>query len=368
MIMRMDKKMKIKLSIIALVPVVIIINLVTARVPKFIENYYSTGINKPIRQLLSLSTGILPVSLAELLMIALWMVPIAMVVVLLIKIKKGGFLKQLLNIGVYLSALYVLFMILWGFNYNRLSFDKIAGLELEKSSKEQLYNLCESLIERANDLRGQVKENSQGVMTIEGGHKDVFKRAAEGFYKAAETYPALGGRYGSPKAVLLSEPMSYTGITGIYMPYTGEPNVNVNIRDFMLPCTTTHEMAHQRGFAREDEANYIAYLTCTAHPDADFKYSGVMLALINSMNALAKSDYDAFKTLAGRYSEGVKRDLIDNREFWTKYEGKIEKVANNVNNTYLKSNGQEDGVESYGRMVDLLLAEYKITHKGLLHK
>ena len=357
--MKIKRKDRIKLVMIALVPLVIILNVITERTPRFIENYYSKGINKPVRQMLSLFAGIFPVSVAELLVISLLGVLLAMVMVLLIKIKKGGFLKQLLNIAAYLSCLYILFMLLWGFNYNRLPFDKIAGLTLEGSSKEELYMLCESLIERANSLRGQLKENSEGVMMIEGGYKDVFKRSPEGFYKAAEIYPALSGRYGSPKVVLLSEPMSYTGITGIYMPYTGEPNVNVNIRDFMLPCTTTHEMAHQRGFAREDEANYIAYLTCTAHPDADFKYSGVMLALVNSMNALAKADYDGFRKLAATYSQSVRRDLLDQREFWAKYEGKVEKIANNVNNTYLKSNGQKDGVESYGRMVDLLLAEFK---------
>lgn len=153
--------------------------------------------------------------------------------------------------------------------------------------------------------------------------------------------------------------MSYTGITGIYIPYTGEANVNINSTDFMLPSTVAHEMAHQRGFAREDEANYIAYLTCSMHPDRDFQYSGVMLALIYSMNALAENDIEAYKVLRSKYSEGVKNDLRYDAEFWAKYEGKTQEISNNVNNTYLKSNGQKDGVQSYGRMVDLLIAEYK---------
>lgn len=362
--MSFDKKTKIKVGVIGTVPVLILLNIISKNTPAIVEKVYSTGVDKPIRQFLSLVAGIIPISIAELLMITLWAILFVMIILLLIKIKKGGFLKQLLNIAVYLSSLYILFMLLWGLNYNRLPFDKIAGLKLQKSSKKELYELCSSLIDRANKLRDEVKENSKGVMTIEGGYKDVFKRAPDGYSKAAVAYPELGGKYGSPKAVLLSVPMSYTGITGIYMPYTGEPNVNVNIRDFMLPCTTTHEMAHQRGFAREDEANFIAYLACAAHPDNDFKYSGVMLALIHSMNALAGADYNGFKELASKYSAGVKRDLIDNREFWTQYEGQIEKISNSVNNTYLKSNGQKDGVESYGRMVDLLLAEYKSTREG----
>lgn len=359
----MKREIRIKFGIIALVPIVAILNTILKRNQEFVEKYYSTGVDKPIRQILSFITSIYPFSFAELLVTSLIAVLITLVVYLIIKIRKGGFLDQFLNILTYLSVLYILFMFFWGFNYNRLSFDKIAGLTIEKSSKEQLYSLCNDLIHRANMLREKVNENSEGVMITHGDYKSVFKRAHMGYDRAAEIYPELGGKYGPPKKILLSELMSYTGITGIYMPYTGEPNVNINTTDMMLPSTAAHEMAHQRGFAREDEANYIAYITCTMHPDVDYQYSGVMLGLVYSMNALASSDIDGYKILRNKYSLGVKRDLQYERDFWERYEGKVEQISNNVNNTYLKSNGQQDGVQSYGRMVDLLLAEYKKRNK-----
>jgi hypothetical protein len=348
-----------KAVVILLTPIIFLMNIITKRYPEFIERYYSTSANKGIRQLLSFITSPFPTSLAEFLAPFLLIVLVVSVIVLIIKIKKGGFIKQLVNVLAYASTLYILFMLLWGFNYNRSSFDKIAGLKLEKSNKQELYALCESLIDRANALRVKVDENSQGVMTISGGYRDVFERAYKGYDAASRLYPELSGKYGAPKKILLSEKMSYTGITGIYMPYTGEANVNVNMTDYMLPCTAAHEMAHQRGFAREDEANYIAYIACTMHPDVDFQYSGVMLAVVYSMNALAESDMNMYKQLAVKYSPGVRKDLVNDADFWQKYKGKVEEVANNVNNTYLKSNGQQDGVQSYGRMVDLLLAEHK---------
>lgn len=355
----MKNNLRIKLTIILLSPIIFLLNLITKRYPEFIEKYYSNTADKGIRQLLSFITSPFPTSAAEFLVPFLLLILIINVVVLIIKIKKGGFTNQLINLLAYASALYVLFMVFWGFNYNRLSFDKISGLKIEKSSKQELYGLCESLIDRANVLRTEVDKNSQGVMTLPGGYKDVFKRAYKGYDSASKLYPELGGKYGPPKRILLSEKMSYTGITGIYMPYTGEANVNINMTDYMLPCTAAHEMAHQRGFAREDEANYIAYVTCTMHPDADFQYSGVMLGVIYSMNALADTDMEMYKQLVKKYSPGVRRDLVNDNEFWKKYKGKVEETANKVNNTYLKSNGQQDGVQSYGRMVDLLLAEYK---------
>lgn len=352
-------KTKIKLVLIISTPIIMLINIILSDFPGAVEKYYSNTSDKIIRQGLSFLTSFFPTSFAEILVPALLLFLFYLIIKALVSLKKGGFLNQLINILSYASALYILFMLLWGFNYNRYSFDKIAGLKIEKSSEQQLYKLCEELINNANTLRKEVNENPEGIMIIAGGYKDVFKREQLGYDRAAKLYPELRGSYGPPKRILLSVPMSYTGITGIYMPYTGEANVNINETDFMLPCTVAHEMAHQRGFAREDEANYIAYKVCTMHPDADFRYSGTMLALIYSMNAMADVNYDDFEKLANEYSQGVRRDMVNDSKHWEKYKGKAEKVANNINNTYLKTNGQKDGIESYGRMVDLLLAEYR---------
>jgi hypothetical protein len=355
----MIKIVKIKIFIIMLVPVIIILNEIVKSYPKLIESYYSNSMDKFLRQVLSNITGVFPFSVAEFLVLALIIIFVILLIIFVIKIISGEAINHFINISVYISILYILFMLLWGLNYDRLSFDKITGLKIEKSSKEQLIGLCKELINKTNTLRSSVQENSNGIMIVQGGVKSVLLRATKGYDKASKVYEELGGKYGPPKAIFFSNLMSYTGITGIYMPYTGEANVNVSIPDFMLPFTTAHEMAHQRGFAREDEANYIAYVVCSMHPDVDFKYSGAMLALINSMNALYSVDTKSYKLLYSQYSEGVKKDLDYNTEFWLKYRGKVERITNKVNDSYLKSNGQNDGVESYGRMVDLLLAEYK---------
>lgn len=355
----MKRIFKLKIGVIIFALFTMVLNLILKHYPKFVDRAYSTSINKAIRQLLSIITGVLPFSLAEILVPMLLLILIGLFITLVMKIKSGEFLNHFLTIAAYASLLYILFMFLWGFNYNRLPLNQIMGLELKKASKSELSELCDNLIKKANNLRAVVQEDSEGVMEIIGGYKNIFNRAQKGYDSASEVYMEFGGKYGLPKAILLSKVMSYTGITGIYMPYTGEANVNINETDMMLPATVLHEMAHQRGFAREDEANYIAYLSCSMHPDVDFQYSGVMLALTYSMNALARKDMEAYIKLAKTYSEGVRRDLRYYSNFWKQYEGKVEEVSNKINNNYLKSNGQEDGVESYGRMVDLLIAEYK---------
>ena len=365
-IILLKKNILNKLILTMRLPACILLTALAARLPLWVETVYSQRIFFVTNQLLSLITGIFPFSLAEILVtttIIIILVSFIRFCIRLLKLKEKRiqavvhfFFKSL----VLISVIYIGFVFLWGLNYYRLSFANLAGLEVRQSSIGELEGLCRLLIERANNLRDRAQENSNGVMELRNGRDNAFKTAAAGFKNAAEYFPQLGGNYGRPKKVLLSELMSYAGITGVYFPFTGEANVNNTIPDYILPSTITHEMAHQRGFAREDEANYIAYVACKLHPNPDFQYSGTLLALTYSMNTLRRYDPDLAAVLREEYSEAVKRDLSDWSRFWQQYEGPIEEISEKVNDTYLKANRQKDGVYSYDRMVSLLLAEYRL--------
>lgn len=357
------KRLKLKIILILLLPLGMFLTFIAAHNHILIEHIYSMGFYRIIGQLLSIITGVIPISLGEILVISAVFSAAAYVIYILFSIIRhpkdflSVLLNGILNIAAAISITYFVFILIWGLNYQRLSFAEITHMDVRPASVSELSDLCSDLIDRANTLRAGQYEDKAGVMTVKGSVSDVFKRAPLGYKKAAALYPALDGTYGKPKSVLFSVAMSYTGISGIYFPFTGEANVNTAQTDSMLPCTASHEMAHQRGFAREDEANYIAYLTCKLHPDADFQYSGTLLALIYAMNSLNEHDPEKYIQLSEGYSLGVLNDLnaIDN--FWKQYEGPVEKVQTRINNTYLKANLQKEGVYSYGRMVDLLLAE-----------
>ena len=59
-----------------------------------------------------------------------------------------------------------------------------------------------------------------------------------------------------------------------------------------------------------------------------------------------------------KISVDEKEEFQENNEYWDQYEGKVAEVSNQVNDTYLKLNDQKDGVQSYGRVVDLMLAMF----------
>lgn len=338
------------------------------RFSQFIETYYSTAIYYLTIRPYSLLTGVFPFSLAEVIVV----VTAVFVFFTLLR----GLVTLFRNPAVFVSSipakvlrlvrpaavLLLLFNLMWGLNYSRLTFAQISGLPVEPASVSELAGLARRLTHRANDLRELTNEDDRGVMTLPAGVRDMFNRAYLGYEKAAQIYPELGGRHGRPKGVFLSRYWSYTGIGGVYFPFTAEANVNIDMPHFMLPSAATHEMAHQRGFAREDEANYIAYLTSILHPDPDFQYSGVILALIYAMNQLHRCDTEIWREIRDEFSAGVRRDLQEWREYRERYEGVVNQISNNVNDAYLRANRQGDGVHSYGRMVDLLLAEFRLAN------
>lgn len=350
---------------ILLLPLGIILSQMSRMFPNFIENYYSSFLYKIIASSLSAITGFLPFSLAELIIISFstfifWYILKTIIIIFKSKNKRLEILKNfVLNILAIAGVIYFSFQILWGFNYQRLTLDKVFQLNVRKSSSKELGDLCEILVTNSNTIREKVIENQNGVMEIPYNKNYILKTAQLGYNSASLKYPKLKGNYGTPKGILLSIPMCYTGITGFYFPFTNEANINMEEPDSFLPFTTAHEMAHQRGFAKEDEANYIAYIACINHPDITFQYSGTLSALSYSFSALQKSDPQKYSELILTCSIGVLNDLKYNQEFWTRYSGPIEKINDKINDTYLKSQNQQSGTKSYGAMVDLLLAQYR---------
>jgi len=224
--------------------------------------------------------------------------------------------------------------------------------------------MTEDLLEKTIILGDELQENEAGVIMLIGGKEGAFSRASKGYQRASEHIPAFRKVYGRPKPLLFSSVIAYTHIWGIYSPFTGEPNINTKIPEPMIPSTLMHEFAHQLGFAREDEANYISYLACSFHPDADCRYSGSLHALNYSMNAVYSQDKDAWRNLYNKLSDGIKRDLAENAKYYAAYEGPVREITSKTNDVYLKANNQEDGEQSYGRMVDLLLAQYRYEKKS----
>ncbi|HOV26272.1 MAG TPA: DUF3810 domain-containing protein [Pseudobacteroides sp.] len=354
-----------KIILIMLIPLGAVLFYGTAYTPDLIEKYYSNLVGKKFIEILSTVTGIIPFSIMEFLEIGLVLYILYNIVMLIYRlITKKGKRKQVAAMFfkkafVIISVIYIVFIAGWALNYNRYPFSKIASYDTTSVNINELVDVCDNLITKANELRLKVKENDDGVMILEKGKKNALDNAYIGYEILAQTYPELKGRYGKPKGMLFSKFMSMQGLGGMYCPFTGEANINMDMPDSSIPFVICHEMAHQRGFAREDEANFVGYLASQENPDVEFKYSGTVSALNYAMNALYKRDREKFNALREKFGDGLNRDLKARNIYWSSYEGIVNKVSDAANDAYLKVNRQKDGTESYGRMVDLLIFHYR---------
>ncbi|MCI8514276.1 MAG: DUF3810 domain-containing protein [Lachnospiraceae bacterium] len=257
----------------------------------------------------------------------------------------------------FLSGLLLfIYTLTCGINYHRTPFSTIAGFKIQKSRAEELTALCSSLAEELRNVSPQVTRDENGCLVLS---ENAPALAAQAMENLGNDYPCLSGYYPKPKLLLISEVLSYQHLSGVYSPFTVEANVNGDMTPYNLPATMCHELSHLKGFMREDEANFIAYLACLASDDAAFRYSGLLFAYIYASNALYEEDPQAWQRIRDTLNEGILADLAANNAFWDRYEGKISELSGTVNDTYLKLNAQTDGIKSYGRMVDLLLAEYR---------
>lgn len=353
--------------IILLFPLSLMIIILAKQSSFFAEEIFSKRIYRVISVVISRITGIFPFSVAEILLL---LMPIGLTVLMiffilhLIKEKGRRKLiigKAIINTLCAFSIIYFLYVIACQVNYYRYPFKYYSNLQVQESSEEELFALCMSLAERTNSLRLQTTaEDELGVFQLSMSIDELGKEMVKAYQKAAKEYSILSGWYPQPKPILFSNMMSRMELTGIYVPFTVEANVNVAVPDYSIPSTMGHEMAHQRGFMREDEANYIAYLVSTNSDHVDLQYSGLMQALIIAGNALYDKNADLYREVAATYSNELRLDLNANSMYWRQFENQvISNTVERINNTYLMMNDQEDGVQSYGRMVDLLLAEYR---------
>ena len=334
--------------------------------PDTLESVYARGFYPVVTGAWSRLTGLLPVSLMELLL---------MLLVLLFPFSIHFWIRAIRNapsgtewktawrpVGsllILLSVWYAISVPLWNLHYSRHSFSTLSGLSVAPATVSELQNVALQMVQDVNTARELVAEDESGVMMLSRDIGETFNMTSSGYDVLTNRFSFLGGRYGPPKPVMLSRLMSYTRIIGLYTVTTAEANVDVHMPDAEIPFTALHELAHLRGIAPEDEANAVAWFASRVHPDPDHRYSGALQAYLYVSNALQKTDPDAWQQVRSTLSPAVERDLRAQSAYWQQYDSVVDKVAQKANDVWLKSNGQSDGVQSYGRMVDLILAEYR---------
>lgn len=328
--------------------------------PEFVETYYSNGLYPIISSFFRIIFGWIPFSVGDLL-IFYFIYRAMRFVYRLFKTKFKNFVAKLLQVTAFCSLLYFFFYIFWGLNYYREPLAKNLGLQQSTYSTEQLITLSERMISQLNNIHLEIANNDSLKITVPYTQKEMYAMAVDGYDNLSKTYPQLSYSFHSVKSSLMSLLQTYNGTSGYLNPLSGEAQVNSRIPKTGYPTTTCHEMAHQIGFAAENEANFIGFLAAIHNNDIYFKYAGYRMATRYVIFEIYKRDKEKYKEILKTIHRGVRLDFQESSDFWLSYKNPFEPIIKKGYNAYLKANKQHKGIQSYNYVVDLLISYYKVS-------
>ena len=260
------------------------------------------------------------------------------------------------------SGIFMLHTMVWGLSYHAGDLAEDLRLDTGSYNLEELTEATEYYRDKAVELAALVKRDEQGNVDF-ADFEELAKAAGEGFriLTYEKHYPVFAGSRLPVKRLGWADMYTSMGITGVTFGLTGEAAVNPQIPDVTLPFTMVHEMAHRMCIAKERDANFTGFLACSVHPDPEFQYSGYFMAYRYCYNALAGVNHPSAAAAAARVKSGVSQQLQQDMDYYSHFFSSNKNdlatdFADTVNDTYLKTSGEENGIHSYAQVCDLLVS------------
>ena len=326
-----------------------------------VEQYYSNGIYPYISAFLKFVTGVIPFSVGDVLYGILFIRLIAYSIELIKAVSHKEITRTTLNRGLAKSAIwflsvYIVFNLFWGINYNRKGIAFQLGLKKQLYSQQELKTINALLLQKVNESKATLLHTKQQDSV---DYKRIFAQSENAYTEAAKSYTVLHYSSIVVKSSLYGRLGNYLDFSGYYNPFTGEAQVNTTVPYFLQPYTTCHEIAHQIGYAKEDEANFVGYLAAVASKDTLFHYSVYLELFIYANQNLYQLDSSSARSFAKQLSPAVKKDIRQWRAFNISHRNPVEPAISWLYGKYLESNQQPSGVLSYDEVTGFLIAYYK---------
>lgn len=331
--------------------------------PRFTEYVIARGLFRIVAFPIEWIMSILPFSVTEIVVILLVPTLITLLIIFIVRIVRSSNRRQTVERGLRFTAwcislVLLVFMIMDGANFSRLTVGELLELPNRTYTAQDLYTVTCDLATKASQARENLEEDENGCTILSVSQSELLQLTDDCYGKLREQYPFLVTSTWRIKPVLLSHWWSYTGTTGVYCPWLGEANINTDVPVYEFGHTAAHEMAHTMGFAKENECNFLSWLACSVSEQPDYLYSGYQQAFIYCSNALYRADKKLWQKAYSNCSEGMIRDMRQSNKYWDSFEGEIQETSQKLNDSFIKINGVESGVLSYNEMVGLMLRYY----------
>lgn len=353
----LDTKTRRQLGTIGVLSLALIIVFTLSAFPGFIEHYYAEGFFIYVSRTLHFIFNLIPFSLGDL----LYIVTIGYLIYAFIMAIRMAFkrLFRLLGVSILtflirLQAAILIFYVFWGLNYYRPAAAQLLDLRDTTYTLQDLKSVTRLLIDSANKTRSTLNPSD-----LSQSNRMIFHNGVNAIKNLSTDYVVLHSYSPKVKPSLISPFLNYMGTSGYYNPFTSEAQLNYEMPVFDRPFTACHEMSHQMGFGREDEANFIGFLAGIHSPERLLKYSAYYAAMEEFLQHLHHRDSLSYKSLKQQISPAVKADLKTDMTYWMKYAGSIGMYTSTFYDQFLKANNQPAGLKTYNRMIILTMAYYQ---------
>ena len=323
--------------------------------PLFIDRFYVNGLYPVIAIILRFLFGWLPFSIGDLLY-AILIILVIRFIYLLIRNKDKSRIKLIFQFFAGVSVFYFCFYLFWGLNYSRSPIRSSMQLKSEGFDIVKLEELSKKISYRTKQLHGQLANHDTLPVIVPYSKNKILKLTKTGFDRLGSKFEQFSYKTSSLKKSLFSLPLTYMGFSGYFNPLTGEAQVDHLIPKISLLFTSSHEVAHQLGIASESEANFVGFLAAAHHDDPYFQYAAHLLALRYALLDIGRYDKDLFKKYIDELPRGIVKNIREQDDFWKDYQNPFEPLFKLFYDNYLKYNQQEDGLESYNQIMDLLIS------------
>jgi uncharacterized protein DUF3810 len=255
-----------------------------------------------------------------------------------------------------MGILVPVFLAAWGLNYQRLPLAETLGFDRAPTRAGELESIGLQIVSGVNSNFDLAR--GSGERPTPPAPDTILKTVEQAFQNETLLGDASRGTFSDPKKLALSRLTSWAGVSGFYIPFTGEVTFNANVPAFDLPMVIAHHKAHQRGYAREDEANFIGYVVCINSTEPYVRYSGYLYGL-KVLEVLSKGNVDRYNDLLSRINEGPRADLRARSEFWEGTKSPtLSAVSRRIFSAYLRVNRVHGGVKNFDEDVPLIIGYY----------
>jgi hypothetical protein len=337
-----------KIIALLLIPQVLILSYFKNN-PRIVEEYYSEFIYQYIFKFYSMLFSGFSIAIGDLLLL-LALISSIIYFIFFFRFKINDFI----NVFAVISITIFLFYSLWGLNYFKTPL--LSKLDIGEIKYESLQTTLDRLIDDANEAHLLLGDEDSTLENLEFDKEEIISELKldniKKFDKISTTKFA--------KKSIIPKIFLYQGVSGYINPFTLEAIVVEEIPSIDFSITVLHEQAHQLGYAAEEDANFLAFISSINNQDPLIKYSGYVFGLRYLLNEIQINHNDDLSSFTDKINSGIIEDINSRRKFWQKYSNNIiNSLQNILYDFYLKSNNQKAGIASYSRIVNHIINYYE---------